>query len=113
MAQKPSRSLFRKKLAARMYDARVRRGLTQEQIGDLMGIGEQSYKKHEQRGSLPADLFEIFALAVQEDPYWVLTGRRERPDVIEPRLPSQTKPRRSRRSPQQPTGSDGGPTQAH
>jgi transcriptional regulator with XRE-family HTH domain len=70
-----SRSLYRKRLHERLVKARKKKDFSQADIAGILGITLEAYKKAEQRGALYADLIEPFALATDEDPFFILTGR--------------------------------------
>ena len=72
-----SEKAYRQGLADRMRTARIHRGVTQEQIGEWLGIGREAYRKHESRGSLPPHLFEQFAALTGLDVLYLLTGRKQ------------------------------------
>lgn len=102
MAEDRALSLYRENLSARLRQARERYNLTQKEVAAFLGMSEDTYKKNEQRGSLDAAYMERFAVAVGEDPFWILTGRRERLGSNVPAVapsPTSTKPRRRGRPP--------------
>lgn len=72
-----SEKAYRIGLAERMRSARIARDVTQEQIGDWLGIGREAYRKHESRGSLPPYLFDAFAALTGLDVIYLLTGRKQ------------------------------------
>ena len=74
-----SRSAYREKLSERMRRAREAADYSQSEIAHLLSVSRDAYQKMEQRGSLPADLIEPFAALTGTDPWYVLTGRKDRP----------------------------------
>lgn len=72
-----SEKAYRTGLAERMRSARITRDVTQEQIGDWLGIGREAYRKHETRGSLPPYLFDTFAALTGLDVVYLLVGRKQ------------------------------------
>jgi len=46
----PPKALFARNLGARLKDAREKKGLTQEQMADELGIRQSVYSKYESRG---------------------------------------------------------------
>ena len=61
-----------------MKAARAKKGYSQADMANILGLTLEAYKKCEQRGALWSDMIEPFAYAVGEDILFVLTGRREK-----------------------------------
>jgi transcriptional regulator with XRE-family HTH domain len=78
---KEAASLFAQQFIARVREARIARGWTQEQCAVALGVTPVSYRKYETRTVLPMYLLERFALAVNRDIHFIVTGRarRDRP----------------------------------
>ena len=54
-------------------------GWTQEEMATALGVPLERYKKYETRSPLPPYLIERFALVVRREPFFVLTGKAQRP----------------------------------
>ena len=78
MASIHPEKLYRKELSDRLKVARERKRMSQADMGKALRITKERYQKMEQRGALPPYLFEPFALIVEEDALYILTGRREK-----------------------------------
>lgn len=73
---------YRVELSKRMRAARLDAGYSQAEMAIALRLSTtDQYKKMEQRGALPTWLVEPFALQVNEDVFYILTGRREKPDT--------------------------------
>jgi DNA-binding XRE family transcriptional regulator len=66
---------FNQKLCARIFRLRSERGWTQAQMAAAIGVPHERYKKYETRSPMPAYLVPRFALQVDRDPCYVLTGK--------------------------------------
>lgn len=62
----------------RVKELREKRGITQQEMADLLGIPLERYKKYEQRSALPAWHLDRFAAIVGKDIGFVITGRATR-----------------------------------
>lgn len=85
MTTTQARTIYRKYLAGRLKKARRNKRLSQAQTAEALRIEKEAYKKMEQRGAMPADLIEPFALLVDEDALFILTGRREESSPVLPK----------------------------
>lgn len=63
----------------RVKDLRKRRGWTQEQMAQALGIPDKRYSKYETRSPLPPYLIEHFANLTGVSIEFLLTGREARP----------------------------------
>lgn len=66
---------FNQKLCARVARLRSEREWTQEQMAAAIGVPFERYKKYETRSPLPHYLIPRFALQVDRDVAYVLTGK--------------------------------------
>lgn len=76
---------FNDKLCARVQRLRVERGWTQEQMATAIGVNFEAYKKYETRTPLPHYLIPRFALQVDRDVAYILTGKSAEPARRGPR----------------------------
>jgi transcriptional regulator with XRE-family HTH domain len=76
---------YNESLCKRLREARETRGLTQEQMADVLNIPKERYKKYEGRSPLPPYLFEKVSIITACDLVWLVTGKRSR-------RPSPTRP---------------------
>lgn len=60
-------SEFKREFTARVKAARKAKGLTQKQIGSLMGLEQDAYKQYEGRTLMPHELIPIFCKEVGVD----------------------------------------------
>lgn len=67
---------FNEKLCARVQRLRKERGWTADQMATALGVPPDRYRKYEYRSPLPGYLIEPFALIVERDIEYVLTGNR-------------------------------------
>ncbi len=86
---------FTQGLLDRTARARRATGMTQEQMGVALGIGE-NYPKYENRGPLPHCLIEQFCLITRVPIAWLLTDKEETFPLMPQELKqkSEKKPRR-------------------
>ena len=75
---------FNESLLKRVHTLRNERGYTAEQMAIALGIPPERYRKYETRTPLPQYLIERFAIIVDRDVEYILTGKSSRP----PRKPS-------------------------
>lgn len=75
MAESDTKSDFKAAMIERTARLRKGRGWTQEMMADALGISMETYKKYETRSLLPHDLISKFALLVDRDTDYVLTGK--------------------------------------
>lgn len=75
---------FNEALLARVHALRIERGYTTEQMAIALGIPPDRYRKYESRTPLPQYLIERFAIIVDRDVEYILTGKSSRP----PRRPA-------------------------
>jgi len=66
---------FNQAFCARVAELRRGRGWTAEQMATALGVPPDRYRKYETRSPLPAYLVEQFALIVDRDISYVLTGK--------------------------------------
>lgn len=66
---------FNETFIARVKRLREERGWTAEQMATALGIPAERYRKYEYRTPLPHYLIEPFALQVDRDVAFMLTGR--------------------------------------
>lgn len=66
---------FNQKLCARVQRLRVERDWTQEQMATALGVAHETYKKYETRTPLPHYLIPRFAMQVDRDVTYILTGK--------------------------------------
>lgn len=66
---------FNEAFIARVKQLREERGWTSEQMAIALGVPAERYRKYEYRTPLPHDLIEKFALTVDRDVSYVLTGK--------------------------------------
>lgn len=62
---------------ARVKAARERRGHTQEEMAEVLGMKQTKYHKYESRSYLPHDLVPRFCLACGISIHWLYTGRNQ------------------------------------
>lgn len=74
---------FKQSFMGRVKQAREARGLNQEDMAMLLGMGQSKYHKYESRSYLPHDLVPQFCVAAGIDMHWLFTGRRRRADPPE------------------------------
>lgn len=87
MAKTQGKTAYRAALSLRMKAARERSGYTQKKLGDLLGIGKETYKKQENRGAISSDLVELFCALTLTEVHFLMTGEAEAPQ----KLPAQRK----------------------
>lgn len=75
---------FNEAFIARVKRLREDRGWTSERMATMLGIPAERYRKYEYRTPLPHYLIERFALLVDRDVSYLLTGKAA---VVEPRSP--------------------------
>ena len=68
---------FNEALIARVKRLREERGYTSEQMATALGIPAERYRKYEYRTPLPQYLIEPFALIVERDVAYLLSGKTE------------------------------------
>lgn len=66
---------FNEALISRVKRLREERGWTAEQMATALGIPAERYRKYEYRTPLPHYLIEPFALLVDREPSYLLTGK--------------------------------------
>lgn len=66
---------FNDRFCARTARLRVERGWTQEQMATAIGIPHETYKKYETRSPMPIYLIPRFAMQVDREIEYLLTGR--------------------------------------
>lgn len=72
-----AKSTYKRDFQARVREARIVRDLTQDQMAELLNLGEGGqgkYKQYETRDFLPHHLVQRFCLIVGVDANWLLTG---------------------------------------
>ncbi len=75
-------ALFNSDFCGRIQQLRKARGWTQEQMATALGVPVDRYRKYKIRSPLPMYLVEQFALAVNEDVAYVVTGKsRKRAEI--------------------------------
>lgn len=70
---------FNEAYIARTKRLREERGWTSEQMATALGVPADRYRKYEYRSMLPHHLIEQFAMIVERDIAYVLTGKAARP----------------------------------
>lgn len=70
---------FNDKLCARVQRLRIERGWSQAQMATAIGVPFERYKKYESRSPMPAYLLPRFALQVDRDVQYLLTGQNVAP----------------------------------
>lgn len=76
---------FEDRFCARIARLRVERGWTQEQMATAIGVPHERYKKYETRSPMPHYLIPRFAMQVDRDIEYLLTGRVAQPARRGPR----------------------------
>jgi DNA-binding XRE family transcriptional regulator len=66
---------FNEAFIARVKRLREERGWTSEQMATALGIPAERYRKYEYRTPLPQYLIEPFAIVVDRDVHYLLTGK--------------------------------------
>lgn len=66
-------------MLARVQQLRKDRGYTAEQMAIALGVPPDRYRKYEIRTPLPHYLIERFAIIVNRDVEYILTGKSSRP----------------------------------
>lgn len=66
---------FNETFIARVKRLREERGWTSEQMATALGIPPERYRKYEYRSVLPHYLIEPFAMIVERDVAYMLTGK--------------------------------------
>lgn len=74
-----SKAQFNQAFTMRVKEAREARGLTQAQMGEALGMAQDTYKQYEGRSLLPHHLIGRFCIIAQIDPEWLMTGRGKKP----------------------------------
>lgn len=72
---------LRREICQRTRALREARGLTQAQVAENLGIGEEAYRKYEKRSPLPHHLLARFAILVGSSVSYIITGKPERTGV--------------------------------
>lgn len=83
-------------IAERTQAARLKVGLTQERMAQLLDVDTTTYAKWENRSKIPHEHIQPFCTIVHVSPDWLLTGRRWPSQLHEP--PSDHQNRRARAS---------------
>ena len=79
MGYQSEEAAFNEALCRRVHKLRNDRGWTAEQMATALGVPPERYRKYEYRSPLPQYLVERFALIVERDIEYVLTGKSSRP----------------------------------
>lgn len=74
MARKPVNQ-FVSEFIDRTRRARDEHGFTQDEIAELLGISQGTYKNYETNRLMPHNLVPAFCLATRVDIAWLYTGR--------------------------------------
>lgn len=74
MIEVKSQEQFVAELCARVARLRTERGWTQQEMAAALGIPFERYKKYENRSAMPPYLIPRFALQVNRDIGYILTG---------------------------------------
>jgi hypothetical protein len=75
MATGSEEAAFNEALCARVHALRNARNWTSEQMATALGVPPERYRKYEYRSPLPSYLIERFALIVDRDISFILTGK--------------------------------------
>lgn len=73
---------FNDELCARVHELRNARGWTAAQMATALGVPPDRYRKYEYRSPLPAYLMERFALIVECELDYLITGKANRSRTI-------------------------------
>lgn len=76
MARANPKTDFKADFCARVKAARIKKGLKQWQIAEILGMDQGTYKQYEGRSYMPHDLIPTFCLACDIDVSYLFTGRR-------------------------------------
>lgn len=74
MARKTSKQI-RQEIIERTRQAREEHGLSQDEIAELLGLGQGTYKNYETKRPLPHEFVAPFCIATRVDIAWLYTGR--------------------------------------
>lgn len=88
MGDEPAKSLYKKQFQHRVREARMASGYTQEEMADLLNLGEGGqgkYKQWETRDFLPHHVIPRFCLIAKINADWLFTGQGRAPgEAINP-----------------------------
>jgi transcriptional regulator with XRE-family HTH domain len=74
----PAATLFKEEFIARTKQARKQAGLSQQDMSDILGIEQGTYKQYEVRSPLPHQYVTAFCAATHVTTQWLFTGRQRR-----------------------------------
>ncbi|HEU4805194.1 MAG TPA: helix-turn-helix transcriptional regulator [Nitrobacter sp.] len=75
MSEWLSQAEFEDRFCARIQRLRVERGWTQEQMATAIGVPHERYKKYETRSPMPLYLLPRFAMQVDREIEYLVTGK--------------------------------------
>lgn len=97
MADDQARTQYRTQLAQRMKRLRKKSGRAQAAMARVLLANLDQYKKWEQRGALPMDRVEMFAVACGVTAEYVLTGQDSAPAQADQEAPARQRSRAASR----------------